>query len=89
MAQTIKQLHHGYRFLNPQTGRQPKPNVYKRSLEARDNTNAYLMEMERKAAGMDEPEVQDKANSMRLYKALTIGFAVLLLVAVAVGMVML
>ena len=29
-------------------GSRARPNVYKRSLEARENTNAYLAEMERK-----------------------------------------
>ena len=32
-----------------------RPNVYRRSLEARDFTNAYLAEVERKVAGTDEP----------------------------------
>lgn len=36
-------------------GRGARPNVYKRSLEARETTNAYLAEVERKAAGVDEP----------------------------------
>lgn len=90
MAQTIKQLHQGYRFLNPHAGLGSKPNVYRRSLEARNNTNAYLAAMERKAAGVDESiEEQDRTHRMQVYKALLIGLAVLVLVAVAVGMVML
>lgn len=58
--------------------------MYRRSLEARENTNAYLAEVERKAAGVDEPtEDQHEAHRLRFYKALVIGVAVLLLVAVA------
>ena len=41
--------------LKRRNGKQARPNVYKRSLEARDSTNAYLAEMERKAAGIEEP----------------------------------
>ena len=39
----------------PRNGKMARPNIYRRSLEARTNTNAYLAEVERKAAGVDEP----------------------------------
>ena len=38
----------------PRNGYAARPNVYRRSLEARENTNAYLAEVQRKAAGIDE-----------------------------------
>ena len=41
--------------LKRRNGLGARPNVYKRSLEAHDFTNAYLAEMERKAAGIEEP----------------------------------
>ena len=47
-VEELKQRH-------PRNGKMARPNVYKRSLEARENTNAYLAEVERKAAGVDEP----------------------------------
>ena len=59
-----------------------KPNVYKRSLEARDFTNAYLAEVERKAAGLDEPARQ---RSERLATYLTAGI-VIALVLFAIGL---
>ena len=53
MAQAVHQ--NGYRFQSPTMNLGARPNVYKRCLEARRNTNAYLAEVERKAAGVDEP----------------------------------
>ena len=63
-----------------------RPNVYKRSLEARENTNAYLADMERKAGGID---AEDERTAKQLYRA--VGYALLILfgVGLAVAMVML
>ena len=61
-----------------------RPNVYKRSLEARENTNAYLADMERKAGGID---AEDERTYRELIRAA--GYALLILcgISVAVGMV--
>ena len=61
-----------------------KPNVYKRSLEARDFTNAYLAEVQRKAAGLDEPV----PYSLKL-KVWHVALITLAAVGIAVGMVVL
>ena len=53
MAQALQQ--NGYRFQSPMMNLGARPNVYKRSQEAREMTNAYLAEVERKAAGIEEP----------------------------------
>ena len=82
MAQALKQLHQGYRFQSPTMNLGAKPNVYKRSLEARENTNAYLAEVERKAAGLDEPTSQ---RTERLATYLTAGI-VIALVLFAIGL---
>ena len=82
MAQATHQ--HGYRFQSPMMNLGARPNVYKRSLEARRNTNAYLAEVERKAAGVEEPvPVQMKI------KVWQIAAATLAAVGIAVGMVVL
>ena len=58
-----------------------RPNVYRRSLEARTNTNAYLAEVERRAAGVDEPvPVQLKR------RAWSIAAIILLAVILCVGL---
>ena len=69
-----------------------RPNVYKRSLEARENTNAYLAEVERKAAGVDVDgaiAAENKRTAKDLYRA--VGYALLILCGIwlAVGMVVL
>ena len=63
-----------------------RPNVYKRSLEARENTNAYLADMERRAGGIDS---DDERTAKDPYRAA--GYALLILcgISVAVGMVVL
>ena len=63
-----------------------RPNVYKRSVEARENTNAYLADMERRAGGID---VDDKRNYSERIRAA--GYALLILagMGVAVGFVVL
>ena len=48
MPNTITQFHRG-------NGKMARPNISYRDLEARRTTDAYLAEMERKAAGLDEP----------------------------------
>lgn len=60
-------------------GKQARPNVYKRSLEAREFTNAYLTEMQRQAAGMDEPvhrKMKIKVWQMALITLAAVGIAV-------------
>ena len=81
MAQALKQLHQGYRFQSPTMNLGAKPNVYKRSLEARENTNAYLAEVERKAAGVDEPVPRE--IKMKVYE---LALGILFAVAVVVGL---
>ena len=63
-----------------------RPNVYKRSVEARENTNAYLADMERRAGGID---VDDKRTYSERIRAA--GYALLILagIGVAVGFVVL
>ena len=63
-----------------------RPNVYKRSFEARDFTNAYLASVERQAAGID---ADDERTAKDLYRAA--GYALLILagIVVAVGFVVL
>ena len=79
MAQAVNQ--NGYRFQSPTMNLSARPNVYKRSLEARRNTNAYLAEVERKAAGVDEPvPVQLKR------RAWSIAAIILLAVSLCVGL---
>ena len=79
MAQAVHQ--NGYRFQSPTMNLSARPNVYKRSLEARRNTNAYLAEVERKAAGVDEPvPVQLKR------RAWLIAAIILLAVSLCVGL---
>ena len=58
-----------------------RPNVYKRSLEARRNTNAYLAEVERKAALGDEPLPRE--IKMKVYE---LALGILFAVAVVVGL---
>ena len=66
---------------HPRNGRMARPNVYRRSQEARENTNAYLAEVERKAAGVDEPvPVQLKR------RAWLIAAIILLAVSLCVGL---
>ena len=60
-----------------------RPNVYKRSLEARENTNAYLADMERKAGGID---AEDERTAKDLYRAA--GYALLILAGVGVAVAM-
>lgn len=48
MASTLKQLHRGYQ-VNPNMNLSAKPNVYRRSYEARQTTDAFLLA----AAGVD------------------------------------
>lgn len=67
MAQAVH--HNGYRFQSPTMNLSARPNVYKRSLEARDFTNAYLAEVERKAAGVDEPTPTPLRNRVWLLAA--------------------
>ena len=63
MATTLQQDHQPPQFLflvprrperEAMNGLGARPNVYRRS-EARETTNAYLAEVQRKAAGVDEP----------------------------------
>ena len=68
----------------PRNGYMARPNVYKRSQEARDFTNAYLAEVQRKAAGTDEPV----PYKMKV-KVWHVAAATLAAVAIAVGMVVL
>ena len=70
MPKTITQFHRG-------NGKLAKPNVYKRSLEARDTTDSFL----RAAAGLDEPPPRE----LKL-KVWHLAVGVLLLVAVCVGL---
>ena len=65
----------------PRNGKMARPNVYQRSLEARNFTNAYLAEVERKAAGVDEPV----PYKLKL-KVWHLAALVLAAVAIAVGM---
>ena len=58
-----------------------KPNVYRRSLEARTTTNAYLAEVERKAALGDEPLPRE--IKMKVYE---LALGILFAVAVVVGL---
>ena len=64
-------------------GPSARPNTYRRS-EARETTNAYLAEVERKAAGVEEPVPQ----ALKL-KVWHLAAGILALVALAVGMVVL
>ena len=78
MAQATRKQ--GYRFQSPTMNLSARPNVYKRSLEARRTTDAYLEGAFRKAAGVEEePPVQ-------WHYPVQIGVSVLLAVAIAVGM---
>ena len=58
-----------------------KPNVYRRSMEARNFTNAYLAEVERKAAGIEEPV--PAPIKRRVFK---VAVVILLGVALCVGL---
>lgn len=79
MAQAIKQYHQGYRFLNPQVLIESKPNVYRRSLEARQTTDDFLL----LAAGRDLDAEEREVKRRRAYKqAALILAAVGLIVAV-------
>ena len=64
----------------PRNGYAARPNVYRRS-EAREMTNAYLAEVERKAAGVDEPV----PYQLKL-KVWHVAAATLAAVGIAVGM---
>lgn len=61
-----------------------RPNVYLRSLEARDFTNAYLAAVERKAAGVDEPVPVKLTRRVWLIALVTLAA-----VGIAVGLVVL
>ncbi len=74
MARSLTQFHQG---------RQPRPNIYKRS-EAQENTDAYFAEIQRKAAGVDEPPPFSTMRSTLIATALIV-FATLGGVALLVG----
>lgn len=61
-----------------------KPNVYKRSLEVREFTNAYLAEMQRQAAGIEEPVHRKMKIKVWLVALLTLAA-----VGLAIGLVLL
>lgn len=54
----------GYRFQCPTMKLDAKPNVYRRSLEARNNTDAFLLA----AAGVDHDAEERQAKRNRAYK---------------------
>ena len=57
-----------------------RPNVYKRSVEARENTNAYLADMERRAGGIDVDD--ERTYSERIRAA---GYALLILAGIGLS----
>ena len=78
--ETLSPVDHVTRVSDLQDRNRPfaKPNVYRRSQEARENTNAYLAAMEQKAAKGDvEPPTKEQRN--RAIKA-----AVVILLSVAI-----
>ena len=69
-------------YHNRHNGLGAKPNVYRRSQEARENTNAYLAAMEQKAAKGDvEPPTKEQRNRA-IEAAIVILLSVALIVAV-------
>ena len=68
-------------FAEPRNGIGARPNVYRRSLEARQTTNAYLAEVERRAAGLDEPPT--KGQVMKVWH---LALIVLGVIALCVGL---
>lgn len=78
MASALKQLHRGYQ-LNPNINLSAKPNVYRRSYEARETTDSFLLA----AAGRDLEAEEREAKRNRAYKQAAI---ILLGVALCVGL---
>lgn len=77
MASTLKQLHRGYQ-VNPNMNLSAKPNIYRRSQEPRETTDAFL----RAAAGLDDEPVPTKLK-LRVWH---LAVAILAGVAICVGL---
>lgn len=81
MAQALKQRHQRYLFHSPTLNLSARPNVDKRSSEARETTDTFLLA----AAGVDRDEEEQKAKRNRTWQyAAVILAAVGLLVAALV-----